>query len=136
MSLASNLPLQGKRILVVEDQALIALDLQATLEEDGAVVVGPFHGLGAAMHAASAELALDAAVLDVDLGQEDVFPLADYLAEHGVPFVFHTGHAEIERLHRRYEHVPVIAKPAPPSEVIGRLVSTITAAKTARARGR
>lgn len=123
---ALNLPLDGKRILVVEDHALIALDLQATLEDDGAEVVGPFHSLAAAMRAASADPDFDAAILDVDLGDEDVFPLADRLAERGIPFVFHTGHSGIDRLHARYGGAPVIFKPARPGEVLRRLAGAIT----------
>ena len=121
MTSGSELPLRGKRILLVEDQALIALDLQVTLEDDGADVVGPFHRLGAAMRAASGDSGLDAAVLDVDLGREEVFPLADRLAERGVPIVFHTGYAEPDRLRARYGGAPVILKPARPGELLRRL---------------
>ncbi len=121
---ASNQSLHGKRILVVEDQALVALDLQAMLEDDGAAVIGPFGGLAAALGAVSGQ-AIDAAILDVDLGEEDVLPLADRLVERGVPFVFHTGHAEIGRLRARYDGAPVVLKPAPPGEVIRRLAGAI-----------
>ena len=127
---ASELPLHGKRILVAEDHALIALDLQATLEGDGAAVVGPFRNLTTALRAASSDAALDAALLDVDLGDEDVFPLADRLAERGIPFVFHTGHSGIDRLHTRYNGAPVISKPARPGEIRQSLMSVIAGQET------
>ena len=117
--------LEGRRILVVEDQALIALDLQTTLEDRGATVLGPFARLGAALRAASDRSVIDAAILDVELGVEDTLPLADRLAERGVPFVFHTGHAGTDRLRMRYEGVPIILKPALPGEVVRRLASAL-----------
>ena len=118
--------LVGKRILVVEDQAIVALDLQATLEERGAVVVGPCHRMSGGLRAASDDPGLDAAILDVDLGEGNVFPLADQLAAGGVPFVFHTGYADLEALQQRYREAAVIRKPALPEEVAHKITEIIS----------
>src|SRR3954466_6402529 len=85
--------LRGQCLLVVEDEYLIAADLTTSLESLGVEVIGP---------AASVEEALslienyggslDGAVLDVNLRNERVFPVADKLSERGVPFVFTTGY--------------------------------------------
>lgn len=112
--------LDGLRVLVVEDEMLIAMDLENALEEAGANVVGLAATLDRALILAERELP-DAAVLDVDLKGQDVFPVADALLARGVPFLFHTGHATRESLQVRYPGVPVLIKPT----VVGTLVSTL-----------
>ncbi len=82
--------LEGARIIVVEDEVILALDITLTLEDAGAKIVGPFYRLSAAL-ACEDTTAVDAAVLDVDLDGAEVFPLAERLDEAGVPFVFHTA---------------------------------------------
>ena len=75
--------LARRRILVVEDEALIAMDLEWTLRQSGCEVVGPVATLGDAVRAAATEHPLDGAILDVNLGRERVFPVADLLADRG-----------------------------------------------------
>jgi DNA-binding response OmpR family regulator len=104
-----ELVLSGIRVLVVEDEAVIALDLKAILEEAGATVIGPARTLLAASElAASGDLA--AAILDVQLGDGTVFPVACMLADRGIPFLFHTGRADAGALARFC--ADVIVKPA------------------------
>lgn len=128
--------LGGVRVLLVEDQALIALDLQDALEDRGAVVVGPCLGLDAAMRATAAEASIDGAILDVDLGEEDVFPLANHLVARGVPFLFHTGRADLDRLHGRYADAPVFLKPARAEDIAHQLCGVIDGAGRANAASR
>jgi DNA-binding NtrC family response regulator len=83
--------LKDKRILIVEDQYLIAADLSRALEMLGGVIVGPV----ASSEAARVQLAqsdVDLAFLDIHLDEEMVFPLADELEQRGIPFIFATGH--------------------------------------------
>src|SRR5690606_23440639 len=108
--------LDGKRILIVEDEAIRALDLADAAAESGAMVVGPCTRLAAAL--LSAEQGVDGAVLDVDLAGEAVFPLADRLALAAVPFVFQTGRADQAELVRRYAGAPVCIKPVAAEEVL------------------
>ena len=84
--------LEGCRVLVVEDEAVVALDLAHTLRGAGCTIVGPVARLDRAVRAA-AEEALDLAVLDVALGGgATVFAVAERLAARGIPFVFLTGY--------------------------------------------
>ncbi|PRY92586.1 response regulator receiver domain-containing protein [Hasllibacter halocynthiae] len=108
--------LDGKRIMIVEDEALLALDLSLTLEDEGAEIEGPFHRLEQAMRYDPQEI--DAALLDVDLSGVPVFPLADVLDRRGIPFVFHTGRADLAALRERYGDVPILMKPTVPQEIV------------------
>lgn len=84
----------GRRVLVVEDNAIVAMPLVVHLEDCGAEVIGPASSLGAAFAALEVHEQIDGAVLDVELGSEKVWPLAAVLNERGIPFVFATGSGE------------------------------------------
>jgi CheY-like chemotaxis protein len=101
--------LRGLRILVVEDEFLVSLDLDAMLRELGGEVIGPFAGLERATAVARTE-ALDVALLDVNVGGELVTPVADALAERTIPFVFCTGYAAAS-LPAQHAEVPIVMKP-------------------------
>lgn len=83
--------LKGKRILVVEDEALVAAMVADMLEDLGVEVVGPAGNLDAALDFARTA-AIDAAVLDVDLRGERIVPVAEVLEDRGIKFVFATGY--------------------------------------------
>ena len=86
-------PLHGRRLLVVEDEYMIAMDMAQALEDLGAEVVGPAASVEDALLLVREEGGrLDAALLDINLQDRRVFPVADALAERGVPFVFATGY--------------------------------------------
>jgi CheY-like chemotaxis protein len=86
--------LSGLHILVVEDDYMIATDLALSLQSLGVLVIGPAGSVEDALALAGSEPAPDAAVLDINLGAEKVFPVADALRAQGVPFVFTTGYDE------------------------------------------
>jgi DNA-binding response OmpR family regulator len=86
-----NTELNGRRILVVEDDYLVASLIQDVLETAGCVVSGPIPRLPQAVGAAEADTC-DAAVLDVNLGGNQVFPVAEVLSRRQIPFVFVTGY--------------------------------------------
>jgi CheY-like chemotaxis protein len=100
----------GRRILVVEDEYLIAADLAEALEELGAEVVGPVANLKAALVEVERAGDLDGATLDVTLGQEKSFDVAAILRQRGVPFVFLTGYGD-HGLPDQYRDVPRCEKP-------------------------
>ena len=104
--------LNGTRILVVEDEFLIAMEIEAALEAAGAVVVGPAPSLEAACTLAR-HSEIDAAILDVNLGDKHVFPAAELLDERGIPYIFHTASPPKE-----LEGRPVCVKPVEPSRLI------------------
>jgi two-component system, chemotaxis family, sensor kinase Cph1 len=116
--------LARRRILVVEDEALIAMDLEWALRQRGCEVVGPLATVGDAVRAATTEQALDGALLDVNLGDEHVFPVADVLAERGVPFLFLTGY-EREIIPARHRGRAALAKPYRTEELVRLLAEAI-----------
>lgn len=103
--------LQGRRVLVVEDEAMIAMLVEDMLDELGCAVVGPAHALDAALALASSEINIDAALLDINLAGESVFPVADALRAKGVPAVFSTGYGDSGLRGGRYSDAPVLQKP-------------------------
>jgi DNA-binding response OmpR family regulator len=112
--------LEGKNILVVEDEALLALDISQGVEKSGATVTGPCMTFRDAL-AAAEDQDLNAAILDVDLNGRDVFEVADLLIKRAVPFVFHTGRSEVDVLRQRYAEAPICEKPARISELVYKL---------------
>jgi PAS domain S-box-containing protein len=106
---ALSTTLAGKRVLLVEDEMLVALMMKDLLTDLGFSVVGPFGGIAEAVEGAR-DVHLDAAVLDINLRGELVYPVAEFLAARGVPFVFITGYGA-ESIDRRFAHIPVLQKP-------------------------
>lgn len=86
--------LKGKRILVVEDEALIAVMVEDMLTEMGSIVIGPAATIEAALALARGE-ELDAAVLDVNVRGERIDPVAEALMTRQVPVLFATGYGEV-----------------------------------------
>jgi CheY-like chemotaxis protein len=101
--------LQGRRILVVEDESMIRMLIEDGLCEEGCSIVGPAARLDDALRAASNEV-IDAALLDVNLGGRPVYSVADALAGRGIPFAFLTGYGEAG-VEEAYRHRPVLKKP-------------------------
>jgi len=116
----------GNRILLVEDEALVAMMMRESLVELGFNVIGPFDRADEALACASDE-PLDAAILDVNLGGDLVYPVAERLARRDVPFVFVTGY-DAETIDPRYAHVPVLQKPIEREVLQGLFVSSVNEA--------
>lgn len=91
-SCASSKNLSGRKVLVVEDDYFIAQDTCSMLRNNGAEVLGPVASLEKALAVVASESEIDAAVLDINLRDARVFPVADALSARGVPFVFATGY--------------------------------------------
>jgi CheY-like chemotaxis protein len=85
--------LKGLRVLVVEDEMMVSMLIEDMLGELGCQVVGPASRLDEAM-ALARDVDIDCAVLDVNLGGQPIFPLADLLRERGQPFAFATGYGD------------------------------------------
>ena len=111
--------LAGKRILILEDEYFIASDLERALEKAGAVVVGPVGDLAKGLALAEAE-AIDAAVLDVNLGGNVSYAVAEKLADRAVPYMFLTGY-DAWSLPDAYRSTPRVAKPFPMRAVLDRI---------------
>jgi CheY-like chemotaxis protein len=100
---------QPRRVLVVDDEALIAMLVEDMLTELGYAPVGPVGQLDEALEQAR-QGGFDAAILDVNLNGEAVFPVAHALTERRLPFAFASGHAAAE-LQEAFPDTPVLLKP-------------------------
>jgi CheY-like chemotaxis protein len=110
--------LGSRHVLVVEDELLVALDVLQILEQAGCTTVLASNVASAL--SLIAETTIDGAVLDINLGPENSFPVADVLAANRIPFVFVSGYAP-ERLPDQYRKCPFVRKPFLPLELTGTL---------------
>lgn len=119
---APSAALAGRRVLVVEDDWLLAQETVRLLESAGVVVVGPAPRIPDAL-ALVAEAGLDAALLNINLGGEMSFPIADALAARAVQFAFLTGYTP-GVLPRRFRTAPLHEKPVDPRVALLQLLKT------------
>lgn len=103
------------KILIVEDEAILALDLAQIVEEIGHSVVGPARDVASGLALVESE-DLEFALLDLNLGAEFSTPIADRLTQRGVPFCFLSGYSR-SHFPPQFASVPAIAKPCTPSDV-------------------
>jgi len=101
--------LNGLRVLVVEDEMMVSMLIEDMLSDMGCTVVGPASRLDEATELAQAG-GIDCAVLDVNLGGQPIFPVADLLRERGCPFAFATGYGDAG-LRDVDRGTPVLQKP-------------------------
>ena len=122
--IASN-DLTDLRVLVVEDEMLVSLLIEEVLTDSKCIIVGPYDRVPAALEAART-LALDAAVLDVNLAGTKVYPVAEMLSSRGIPFLLLSGYgsgaAPIE-----HPSWPVCSKPFKVEELTAMLAKQIAA---------
>ena len=102
--------LAGRRVLLVEDEAMIAMLLEDMLGDLGCEVLGPAYAIGQALELAAEHAEIDVAILDVNLGGRPVFDVADLLRARQVPLVFSTGYGE-GGLRKEDQGTPVLSKP-------------------------
>lgn len=101
--------LTGLRVLVVEDEALLAMTMEDMLADLQCEMVGPVGRVAAAVNLADSE-ALDGALLDLNLGGVEVFPVARKLHGRGIPFIFVSGYGP-EVLPAEWRGRPMLRKP-------------------------
>jgi two-component system, chemotaxis family, sensor kinase Cph1 len=111
------LSLKDQRILVVEDQSLIAMEIQDYLERACAIVAGPVGRVNRAVSKAEEDI-LDAALLDIDLDGERCWPVADVLARRTIPFAFTTGFETSIVMPERFAGRLVLLKPYREQDVL------------------
>jgi CheY-like chemotaxis protein len=105
--------LSGQRILVVEDEMFVAMLVEDLLADLGCEVVGPASSVDQALKLLINAAPLDGALLDVNLGQEKVYPVAEALRRNQVPYIFVTGYGTAG-LEQAYRNDPTIQKPFDP----------------------
>ena len=114
--------LSGVRILVAEDECVIALDLTNTFERAGAAVIGPATTVREALRLARSE-PLDRALLDFNLADGEVTPVLELLASKGVPVVIYTGRGLPPELASQHPDLTVLRKPVSHRQLIGELAA-------------
>lgn len=119
--------LNGRRILVVEDQCAVALDLCEGLDREGASVVGPALSVEDALQMLESGGRPDVAVLDIRLSGGPVYPVADRLQELGVPYVFTTA-CEPSEIPERYRRAPRFEKPVRLDSILAAIREQVTSA--------
>ena len=97
------------KILVVDDEPLIAMMIADWLADQGLETIGPAHSVSQALALLEKEAA-DAAILDVSLGDDDCYGIAEALAVKGIPFAFATGHGA-DAMAERYAGIATVSKP-------------------------
>lgn len=121
--------LTGRRVLVVEDELMVAMGLEMTLVDAGCVVIGPVGRFDQAMTVAMTTAA-DVALLDVNLRGTEAFPIADLLAARGIPFAFLTGYGR-DALPPRFAEERILCKPFQRDELLS-AVEALTRADIAQ----
>jgi CheY-like chemotaxis protein len=116
--------LAGRKILVVEDNFLIAEHLCSMLENQGCDVVGPVPRLAQALALVRSGEAIDGAVLDINLDGQLCFQAAAVLAERGVPFLFLTGYDDRAIVPGEFAARPVLSKPLDERRLIEMVAAT------------
>jgi CheY-like chemotaxis protein len=122
--MTTNRPFSNRRVLLVEDEMLVAWLIEDMLADLGCAVIGPASSVNQALAMIDAE-AIDAAVLDLNLNGQMGYPVADALAAHGVPFVISTGYDK-DTLPDDYRARPVLQKPMQRSELSDALAKLLT----------
>jgi DNA-binding response OmpR family regulator len=117
-------PLSGVRVLIVEDDALMAMDLEDCLAQAGAAVVGLCQNLDEAMARAAVD-DFSIAVLDFSLGSDTASPVARRLARRGVPFVLYTGKSSRDPSLAEWA-CPIVEKPASPRTLVAALRTALS----------
>jgi DNA-binding response OmpR family regulator len=106
-----------QRILVAEDELILAFDLCDTVAEAGYEVEGPHSGISSAMLAFQ-KAKPDLAILAITLDDGNVFALAHKLAEENVPIIFHAGRDTGAEVRARFPEATTLIKPCPPTKMI------------------
>lgn len=121
--------LRGKAVLVVEDEILIAMEIEAILQDAGAEVIGPCSSVAEALEVLqTTEVAV--ASLDVRLGYETSEKIASTLSQKGIPFIFYSGQALPESIERFCPGHALLAKPANGEKLVSFLAAALDANET------
>jgi CheY-like chemotaxis protein len=97
-------------VMIVEDEPLIAMAMEALVQDEGGTVLGPFSTMDTALKAARFAAGIDCAMLDYNLGKDSSAPVADALEARNIPFVFISGQG-VKDIDKRFTNRPVLQKP-------------------------
>jgi DNA-binding response OmpR family regulator len=115
--------LEGIKVLVVEDEFLVATLIEEMLQTAGCIVSGPIPRLSEALAAVNHE-SYDAAILDINLGPERIDPVADVLSRRKIPFLFVTGY-NVGALPNGHTQRPRLCKPFKMADLLDALTALV-----------
>jgi DNA-binding NtrC family response regulator len=115
---------QQATVLIVEDEPLLAMEIQDAVEAQSGIVVGPFSSVAEAMRCIQQEQ-VTAAILDVQLDDRDISPVVIHLVECGTPLVVYSGTGLPADLDNQFPEIPVLKKPTSMQDLIETLWSEI-----------
>jgi CheY-like chemotaxis protein len=127
MLMPNESPVNGLNVFVVEDESLVLFNLEDILTELGCIIIGPAMRLPQAQELVDRAAEADVAILDVNLGGQPVFPVAEALRQRGVDIVFATGYGR-EGLPDEWQRHPVLRKPYTAGDV-EKALATVAIAK-------
>jgi DNA-binding response OmpR family regulator len=116
--------LRGRRVLIVEDEMLVAMELESVLKQQGCAVLGPAHTVARALALLDHERP-EAALLDLNLNGESAIPVAVALSAHGVPFVLVTGFRQTQSQEPELQGAPRVDKPVDDGELVRTLARVL-----------
>ena len=126
----ADLHVADRRILVVEDEFLLADDLHMEFEDAGAIVLGPAGTIAEALKIIESEQQIDCAVLDVNLGGSPVFPAAEALISRKVPLLFTTGY-DLSSIPEHFRNVVRFGKPITMRHIVGAVSRLVNGGRVA-----
>ena len=116
--------LRGARVLLVEDDILLLMELEAILREAGAEIAGCCHTVREALAVAERN-GVAVAILDVRVGRETIAPVARQLTDHGTPFIFYTGQVENDPDLAEWTGCRILSKPARASAIVAAVAEAL-----------
>jgi DNA-binding response OmpR family regulator len=125
-AIENSLPLRGARLLVVEDDPILLMDLVAILSNAGAEIAGSCCTVASAIETLDTGN-VSAAVLDVRLAHETSAPVARQLDKHGIPFMFYTGQMHDEPDLETWRDRTIISKPAQAKTIVSAVAALLRA---------
>lgn len=119
--------LSAKRVLLVEDEFLIAMDVEQICRDHGVNDVRTIHTIDELTVDAVTGLEIDAAILDIKISGESTVGFARSLRDRGIPFIFATGYSDMPALFDEFPGVPVVGKPYAGDQVVEALATVLAA---------
>jgi DNA-binding response OmpR family regulator len=116
--------LRGARVLLVEDDILLLMELEAILREAGAEIAGCCRTVREALAVAERN-GVAVAILDVRVGRETIAPVARQLTDHGTPFIFYTGQVENDPDLAEWTGCRILSKPARASAIVAAVAEVL-----------
>jgi DNA-binding NtrC family response regulator len=122
--------LEGAHLIIVEDDAILLMDLEAVLRRAGAKILRLCRTVEEGLTAAEME-GISAALLDVRVGRHPVAPVARRLFQRGIPFVFYTGQPSDDPAIVEWPHSRLVTKPARPQTIVSAILDVVRELKAA-----